>query len=124
MHELGLCADVVAAVERRAGDRAVARVRVRVGCLHHVHPGAFEQSFAVAAAGGVAEDAVADLVVVPVTSRCGGCGHTEQSDGMLSACPACGGVDLEVTGGDELILETVEYREPAGSPAPGNGKEA
>jgi len=33
MHELGLCRDMLDAVQRRAGDRPVARVRVRVGRL-------------------------------------------------------------------------------------------
>ncbi len=56
MHELGLCSSIVDAVEQRAGDRPVARVRVRVGRLHHVHPEAFEQSFAVAAEGTVMAD--------------------------------------------------------------------
>ena len=31
MHELGLCTSIVDAVERRAGTRPVAHVRVRVG---------------------------------------------------------------------------------------------
>jgi Zn finger protein HypA/HybF involved in hydrogenase expression len=65
VHELGLCASIVDAVERRAGDREVAAVRVRVGRLHHVHPDAFSQSFTVAAMGTVAADATADLVLVP-----------------------------------------------------------
>ena len=54
MHELGLCEAIVGAIEKRAGERPVARVRVRVGRLHHVHPEAFEQSFAVAAMGSPA----------------------------------------------------------------------
>lgn len=49
MHELGLCQSVVDAVERRAGERPVTRVKVRVGALQHVHPEAFAQSFAMAA---------------------------------------------------------------------------
>ena len=74
MHELGLCSSIVDAIERRAGERPVARVRVHVGRLHHVHPEAFEQSFAVAAMGTVAEDAAAELVLLPVRARCGDCG--------------------------------------------------
>jgi hydrogenase assembly chaperone HypC/HupF len=66
MHELGLCSSIVDAIERRAGDRPVARVRVQVGRPHHVHPEAFDQSFAVAALGTVAQDAAAELVPVPV----------------------------------------------------------
>jgi hydrogenase nickel incorporation protein HypA/HybF len=112
MHELGLCASIVDAIERRAGDRPVARVRIRVGRLHHVHPEAFDQSFAVAAMGSVAEDAVAELVLLPVSVRCSSCGKTTEGDELPSACAKCSGVDLEVVGGDELILESLEYREP------------
>jgi len=110
VHELGLCESVVAAVERRAGSRPVARVRVRVGRLHHVHPEAFGQSFAVAAAGTVAEGAVADLVLVPVAWTCATCGHEGEADELPPACPSCGSVTLTLTGGDELVLESIEYR--------------
>lgn len=65
MHELGICDAVVDAVLRRAGDRTVSRVRVRVGDDLAVAPDAFEQSFAVAAMGTVAAGAVADVVAVP-----------------------------------------------------------
>jgi len=77
VHELGLCASIVDAVQRRAGNRPVARVRVRVGRLNHVHPEAFDQSFAVAAMGTIAEGATPELVLVD---------------------------------GDELMLESLEYR--------------
>ena len=110
MHELGLCSSIVDAVERRAGDRPVARVRVRVGRLHHVHPEAFDQSFAVAAMGTVVEDAAAELVLLPVRARCGACGEVWDGEDVPQACPACGAVEVEVTGGDELVLESIEYR--------------
>lgn len=115
MHELGLCEDIVAAVEQRAGQRPVARITVRVGRLHHVHSEAFDQSFAMAAAGGVAEGADAQLVLLPVQLHCAGCGAVTQSDEMIAVCPTCGGVDLDLTGGDELVLESIEYR-PSESP--------
>lgn len=110
MHELGLCEDIVAAIERRAGEREVASVRVRVGRLHHVHPEAFEQSFLMAAAGGVAGDARAELVLLPVRARCGSCGAEVEAEEIPLGCQTCGGVDMELTGGDELVLESIEYR--------------
>ncbi|HEX8581190.1 MAG TPA: hydrogenase maturation nickel metallochaperone HypA [Acidimicrobiales bacterium] len=110
MHELGLCAAIVQRVEERAGDRPVARVRVRVGRLHHVHPDAFEQSFLVAAQGGVAEAATPELVLLPVRARCRACGEESEADEQILACPACGAVEVVVTGGDELVLESIEYR--------------
>jgi hydrogenase nickel incorporation protein HypA/HybF len=118
MHELGLCQDIVAAVEQRAGERPVARVTVRVGRLHHVHPEAFDQSFAMAAAGGVADGAAAQLVLLPVQVRCHGCGTAHEVAELIAACPDCGGVDLELTGGDELVLESIEYRPGPTATAP------
>ena len=113
MHELGLCASIVDAVEQRAGDRPVARVRIRVGRLHHVHPEAFDQSFAVAAMGSVAEDAAAELVLLPVSVRCSSCGAaTEGVTSCRRPARSARGVDLEIVGGDELILESIEYRAP------------
>lgn len=110
MHELGLCTSIVDAVERRAGARPVAHVRVRVGRLHHVHPNAFDQSFTVAAMGTVAEDAVAELVLLPVRARCGACRADWQCPEIPTACPTCGSVEIELVGGDELVLESIEYR--------------
>lgn len=115
MHELGLCEAIVGAVEKRAGEREVARVRVRVGRLHHVHPDAFEQSFTMAAAGGPAGEAQAELILLPVRARCGSCESETEAEEIPLACPVCEGVDMELTGGDELVLESIEYRAPTGS---------
>ena len=109
MHELGLCSSIIDAVERRAGDRRVAKVKVRVGRLHHVHPEAFDQSFAIAAMGTIADGARAELVLLPVRARCGSCGFESEGDEVPVFCPACGGSAVEVTGGDELMLESIEY---------------
>jgi hydrogenase nickel incorporation protein HypA/HybF len=110
MHELGLCTSIVEAIERRAGERSVAHVRVRVGRLHHVHPEAFDQSFAVAAMGTVAETAAAELVFLPVRAHCGDCGATWACEEIPLVCTECGGVEIELVGGDELVLESIEYR--------------
>jgi hydrogenase nickel incorporation protein HypA/HybF len=110
MHELGLCTSIVDAVTRRAGERPVARVRVRVGKLQHVHPEAFDQSFAVAALGTVAEDATPELVLLPVRGLCSACASTWECDDIPLACPTCGSTNVEVVGGDEVVLESIEYR--------------
>src|SRR3984957_1606475 len=110
MHELGLCSSIVDAIEKRAGERPVARVRVRVGRLHHVHPEAFDQSFAVAAMGTVVEDATAELVLLPVIAHCSTCGSSWECDEMPLSCPSCESIEIEVVGGNELVLESIEYR--------------
>ena len=111
MHELGLCTSIVDAVLERARERPVKRVKVHVGRLHHVHPEAFDQSFAIAAMGTVADGAAAELVLLPVRARCPECGHGWDADDVPLACPAdgCGSVRVELVGGDELLLESIEY---------------
>jgi hydrogenase nickel incorporation protein HypA/HybF len=110
MHELGLCTSIVDAIEKRAGDRRVAHVRVRVGRLHHVHPEAFEQSFMMASMGTVAENADAELILLPVRAGCSSCDACWDSDDMPMVCPMCGSFEIELLGGEELVLESLEYR--------------
>lgn len=116
MHELGLCTDIVAAVERRAQDRPVSALTVQIGRLHHVHPEAFDQSFAMAAEGSVASGARVRLVLLPVRTACGACGQESETEEAVPICPSCGAVDVVPIGGDELVLESIEYR-PVGVPA-------
>jgi len=110
MHEVGLVEGIVEAVERRAGGRPVARVRVRIGTLHRAGDGPMEQSFELVGAGTIVEGARLELVQIPVTSTCGTCGHAEDGAEILLACPSCGSVSIEHAGGDELTLESIEYR--------------
>ncbi len=119
MHELGLCGGILEAVERRAAGRRVTRVRVRVGAQHRVVPSAFDQSFALVAQGTVADGAAVDLVVVPIRVRCQDCGHEAEATDPLAACPACGGLDIEFEGGDELVLEALHLEEADVSRHPG-----
>lgn len=112
MHEFGLCDGIVEAIQRRAAGRRVARVRVRVGVLHRVVDEAFQQAFSHAAEGTEAEQAAVDLITLPARAVCRTCGVETESEDALMVCPRCGGVDLALTSGDELILESIEYEAP------------
>ncbi len=115
MHEMSYCEGVLAAVERRAAGRGVARVGVRIGAVHRVQAAAFQQSFELAAAGGPAEGAETELVVVPVRGHCVDCRADFDTPDPSPACPDCGSLDVAVEGGDEVTLEWVQYTDPAGS---------
>lgn len=112
MHEFGLCEAIVQAVEKRAEGRPVAAIGVRAGALHRIVPDSFEHAFEMVSAGGVADGADAELVVMPVTGECKDCGEAYEADDPLPVCSACGSARVERTGGDELYLEWVRYREP------------
>jgi hydrogenase nickel incorporation protein HypA/HybF len=110
MHEMSYCEGVLEAVQRRAAGRPVARVGVRIGAVHRVVADAFEQSFQIAAAGGPAEGATTEVVVVPVRGHCMDCRQDFESPDPSPACPQCGSLDVATEGGDEVILEWLEYR--------------
>ncbi|MDQ1714666.1 MAG: hydrogenase nickel incorporation protein HypA/HybF [Frankiaceae bacterium] len=109
MHEMSYCEGVLDAVNRRARGRPVARVGVRIGAVHRVVADAFAQSFQLAAAGTPAEGAATVLVVVPVHGHCMDCRNEFDAADPSPACPACGSLDVAVSGGDEVILEWIEY---------------
>ena len=109
MHELSYCEGVLDAVERRAAGRPVARIGVRIGAVHRVVADAFEQSFQIAAMGGPAEGATTSLVVVPVHGHCMDCRHDFDTPDPSPACPSCGALGVAVEGGDEVVLEWLEY---------------
>lgn len=116
MHEVGLAEGIMETVRLRAADRPVARVRVRIGTLHRASQGPMEQAFEMVGAGTNLQDAQLELVQVPVRNVCSGCGNVEESADRIGVCAACGGFALTCEGGDELILESIEYREAAAPP--------
>ncbi|MCF6469650.1 hydrogenase maturation nickel metallochaperone HypA [Nonomuraea sp. MG754425] len=120
MHEIGLCEGLVELIHQQAGGRPVASARVRVGARHAVVQEAFGQAFTLAAAGTAAQDAVIDLVIMPMTVECRSCGDRSESVDTLANCPRCTSGDVDVTGGDELVLESVWFSEGAGARVPGH----
>jgi hydrogenase nickel incorporation protein HypA/HybF len=109
VHEFGLCEGVLEAVRSRAGGRPVSGIRVRCGVRHAVDPATMAQAFGFVAVGTEAEGAAVEVVTVPVTVNCRACGAVGESTDVLATCPGCGGSDVELSGGDELVLESVRY---------------
>jgi hydrogenase nickel incorporation protein HypA/HybF len=109
MHEYGLCEGVLDAVRERAGGRAVAGFRLRCGIKHAVDAEAMTLAFEVMAAGTEADGARIEIVIVPATLTCRTCGAGGDTTDMLALCPRCGSDDVQITGGDELTLESVSY---------------
>jgi hydrogenase nickel incorporation protein HypA/HybF len=70
-----------------------------------------DQGFRLAAAGTVLEGATLELIVEPVTARCRRCGNrTAAHDALaLAACPACGGVDVDVPGDEEVTVDSIAF---------------
>ncbi len=77
--------------------------------LHRVVEASFQQAFDHAASGTEAENTAQDLVVNPIQALCR-MGQTDvESADVIVMGPTCGGMDLDFTAGDELVLESIEY---------------
>ena len=113
MHELSLSRAIVATVERHAGRRPVAAVNLRIGKLRQVVPDSLEFYFAFVARETVCDGAALAIEVVPARLCCPACGADWELEQPLFRCGACGSTDVEVVGGDELEVESIEIEEEA-----------
>lgn len=118
MHEYGLAEGVLDSVRQRAGGRKVAGLRVRFGVRHAVDEESLAQAFGFVAEGTEAAGAEVKLITVPATLTCQDCGQTAETSDVLAVCPHCAGENVDITGGDEMTLESITY-EPVPAASPG-----
>lgn len=111
MHELSIAESVVRVASAHAAGRRVARVDLKVGYLRQVVPSALEFSFELVADGTPVEGAELVIEVVPARGRCRACGVESRQDGFPLHCKSCDGLDIEVTGGEELLVDSLEFEE-------------
>ena len=111
MHELSIAEAVVAIASEHAAGRRVTTVAVKIGHLRQVVPSALEFAFELVAEGTPIEGAELAIEHVPASARGRRCGSEGRLGGFPAACPRCGGVDVEVVGGQELFVESLELEE-------------
>jgi hydrogenase nickel incorporation protein HypA/HybF len=113
MHELSIASAVLDIVQRHADGRRVARVELKVGHLRQVVPSALEFAFELVAEGTEAEGAELVMQEVPAGVRCDRCGAESVLLAFPAQCVACGSLDCEVRGGEELLVDALELEEEA-----------
>jgi hydrogenase nickel incorporation protein HypA/HybF len=111
MHELSVCQDVIAQVERIAREhraRGVSVIELQIGPLSGVEIPLLEQAFTIARAGTVAEGAELRIEALPVRVHCESCGA--QTDATISRllCGHCGDWRTRLVSGDEMLLARLE----------------
>jgi hydrogenase nickel incorporation protein HypA/HybF len=111
VHELAIADCIVDIASRHARGRRVTKVEVRVGHLRQVVPDALSFAFELVAQGTPVEGAELALEQVPATVHCQACAAEGTLTAFPACCPSCGSLDVEVTGGDELLVDTLELEE-------------
>jgi hydrogenase nickel incorporation protein HypA/HybF len=113
MHELAIADSVVRIASAHAAGRRVAKVELKVGHLRQVVPSALEFAFALVAEGTELEGAELAMEVVPAGGRCRACGFDGPLPQFPLQCEACGGFDVEVLRGEELLVDALEIEDEA-----------
>ena len=111
MHELSIAESVVQIASRHADGRRVIKVWLKVGHLRQVVPSALAFGFELVAEGTPVEGAELEMEEVPATGSCRDCGAESRLESFPLHCGACGGFDLELLGGEELFVESLELEE-------------
>ena len=111
MHELALAESIVRVASDHARGRRVARVEVRAGRLRQVVPSALEFAFLLVAEGTPVEGAELVIEHVPAADRCRACAAESVLEDFPLHCAACGGLDVEVVRGEELVVDSLELED-------------
>jgi hydrogenase nickel incorporation protein HypA/HybF len=111
LHELSIAESVVRIAGRQADGRRVRKVQMKVGHLRQVVPSSLAFGFGLLAEGTPAEGAELEIEQVSAEARCRGCGMESRIDDFPLLCPGCGGLDLEILKGEELIVDSLELEE-------------
>jgi hydrogenase nickel incorporation protein HypA/HybF len=111
VHELALAEAIARIAAGHAGGRRVTAVEVRVGWLRQVVPDALTFAFELVAQGTIVEGARLAIEQVPAEGICRSCGARSVMGDFPLRCSRCGGLDLEVVAGEELLVDSLELEE-------------
>lgn len=122
MHELSLVAGLFDTLEETVREhraRRITLVRLKVGKLAGVVPDLLVSAFDAYKKGTVAGESSLEVVEVPVRLRCRDCGGDKlDAEGDFS-CLGCGGRNVEIIEGRELVVERIELETDEPEPGPG-----
>lgn len=111
MHEMALCEgvlDIIVEEAKRQKFSRVRAVRLEIGTLSSVEPEAMRFCFDVVSCGTIAESARFEVIDAPGQAWCMNCSKGVTIGRRLDPCPACGGYQLQVTGGEDLRVKDLE----------------
>jgi hydrogenase nickel incorporation protein HypA/HybF len=115
MHELPITEGILKIAADAAGGRQITAIHLIVGELSSIVDDSVQFYFDMLSKGTLAEGAVLDFQRRPATIMCGDCGRASEVRAPLpSVCPYCGGTKLQVTGGRELRVESIEVNDHGG----------
>lgn len=112
MHELAICGSIADVVTRRASERQVRVIHLRIGQLRQVVPETLGYCWGLVSAGSELDGAVLDIETVPARISCQDCGAVrELGDLPVFVCESCHGIAVSVVAGEEFAITALDVAE-------------
>lgn len=111
MHELSIAQAIVDLVTRHAAGRRVVSVEVNVGHLRQVVPDSLQFAFGLVTQGTALDGVELVITHVPAAGRCRDCGAESVMEDFPLCCARCGGLNVDVLAGEELLVDALELEE-------------
>ncbi len=111
MHEFSIVQSLLGIIEseaRKNNAKKVTKVVLSIGVLSGVEPHLLRMAYETFKEGTLAEDSELVIEVEPLRVRCRDCGREGKKEELNLQCPHCGSLNTEVTGGEEMLLKSLE----------------
>lgn len=108
MHELAICREIARIVDANRTEGGVRAVDLQIGMARQVVPQTLADLWELVTADGPLAGSVLRVEHVPVRLRCRSCGSVTDMKELSFRCAGCGGGDVEVISGEELLVVAIE----------------
>ena len=116
MHEYSIVQSLLDIVQEHAQKHKATKVSavvVKIGVLSGVEPHLLQMAFDTFKEGTICEGARLEMVIQPIVALCSSCGKRNEfeKDRIFFECMECGGVDLQIVEGEDMLLLSLEMEE-------------
>jgi hydrogenase nickel incorporation protein HypA/HybF len=108
MHELSICSAIASTAAKHAEGRPISQVTVQIGHLRQVVPDALQFSWEVVSGATELKDAELVIEHVAAVVECSDCGARSTLDMPILACSTCGGFNVTLLSGEELLVVSID----------------
>jgi hydrogenase nickel incorporation protein HypA/HybF len=108
MHELSICNAIASTAAKHAEGRPVSQVTVQIGHLRQVVPDALQFSWEIVSSTTELKDAELVIEQVAAVVACSECGARTTLDMPIMTCSSCGGFDVTLLSGEELLVVSID----------------
>ncbi len=113
MHEYSIVQSLLTLIEEQAKKHnatKVTKVIVKVGTLSGVEPHLLQVAFDTFKEHTICFGAELHIIHQPIVARCRACESLNEyeKDEIFFECRSCGGVELDIIDGEDMILQSLE----------------